>query len=113
MADVTLTVVDARRSSNGQNVTDNDTTVSSSDTYYFANNGKVIVVITNAAGSNTFTVVTQNTVDALAITDLTATITASKTFVVGPFPPSIYNDAQGRVQCTFSAAADVMPVRIG
>lgn len=112
MADVTLTVTDSRRDSNGINITDNDTTVSASDVYYFPNNGRVVLVVTNAAGSNTVTVQTPGTVDSLAVTDLTATITASKTFALGPFPPTIYNDAQGRVRVTFSAAADVMPVRL-
>lgn len=112
MANVTWTVQDARRSSNGLNVTDNDTAVTSSDTYYFANDGSIVLVITNDAGSNTVTVETPNTLDALAITDLTATIAANKCHVLGPFPTGNYNNSDGNVKVTFSAAASVMAIRV-
>lgn len=112
MADFTLTVFDAARASNGVNVTDNDTTVAASNNYYVPNNGRVVLIVTNAAGANVVTVETPGTVDGLAVTDLTANVAASKVHVLGPFPTQTYNDAQGRIKATFTAAADVMAVRV-
>lgn len=111
MADVTLTVTDVGRAT-PTNITDNDTTVGATDVYFFANNGRVVLVVTNAAGANTVSIQTPNTVDGLAITDLSWSLTASKAYAGGPFPPQNYNDSLGRVRVTFSAAADVMPLRI-
>lgn len=113
MSDVTVAVSQAARASNGLNVTDNDTAASSGNNYYFQNDGRTVLVITNGAGSNTVTVQTPGTQDGLAITDLTATVAASKVHVLGPFPPTIYNDALGRVLVTVSASAELMPVRVG
>ncbi len=110
MANVTLTVTDCTRA--GINITDNDTTVSAGNNYFFPNNERVVLIITNAAGSNTLTVITPGTVDGLAITDLTVVLTASKTYAVGPFPKAYYNDATNSVQFTVSAGADIMPLRI-
>ena len=112
MANVTLTVVDARRSSSGQNVTDNDTTVGAVDTYFFDYNGRVILVITNAAGSNTVTVATPGTVDGLAVTDNVNALVAAKHYVFGPFPPALYNDSQGRLKVTVSANTNLFAVRV-
>ena len=111
MANVTLTVNDARRASNGLNVTDNDTTVGAVDTYFLPNNGKVVLLVTSTPGC-TVTVETPATVDGLAVTDLTATVGAAKQHVIGPFPPQVYNQADGTVKVTFSAAADVYAVRL-
>lgn len=111
MADVTIAPTDVTRA--GINVTDNDTTVAASNNYYSANNGRVIYLVTNAAGSNTFTVITPNAAfDSLAVTDLALTLTASKLYAIGPFAPQNYNDSQGRLCFTVSAGADVMPLRI-
>ena len=110
MADVTIAPTDVTRA--GINVTDNDTTVAASNTYYVANNGKVILLVTNAAGSNTFTVITPNAAfDSLAVADLALTLTASKLYAIGTFPAH-YNDSQNRLAFTVSAGADVMPLRV-
>jgi len=110
MADVILSVFDASRPA-GVNVTDNDSAITNADTYYVPNSGDVRLVVTNSAGPNTVTVVTPGTVDGLAIADLAIALTASKVYVLGPFPASVYNDSQGRVRFTVSANADVIAVR--
>jgi hypothetical protein len=110
MADVLLTVYDANRA-NGVNVTDNDSAATSADTYYVPNNGSVRLIITNAAGPNNVTIVTPGTVDGLAIADRVTALLASKTYVLGPFPTTVYNDGQGRLGFTVSANADVIAVR--
>lgn len=111
MADITLTVFDTKRTSNGVNVTDQDTTVTNTDTYYVPNNGRVVLLVNSTPGC-TVTVETPGTVDGLAITDYTATIAAAKQHVLGPFPGATYNKADGTIKVTFSAAADVLAVRM-
>lgn len=70
--------------------------------------GDVIILITNGAGAPiTATFVTPGTVDGLAITDLPVTVTNGTSKAVGPFPPSIYNQANGQVYVNWSAHADV------
>lgn len=111
MADVAIAPTDITRAT-PINVTDNDTAVSSGNTYYVDNNGKVILLTTNGAGANTLAVVTPNTVDGLAITDLSWSLTASKLYAGGPFPPQYYNDSLNRLAFTVTAAAEVMPLRV-
>lgn len=111
MANVTVQPSDARRSSNGLNATDNGTAVTSSDTYFVPNNGRVVLLVTSTPGC-TVTVQTPNSVDGLAVTDLTASVGATKQHVIGPFPTTVYNQADGTIQVTFSAAATLYPVRV-
>lgn len=110
MADVLLSVFDTSRTA-GVNVTDQDTTVGASDVYFVPNNGNVRLIVTNAAGANNVTVTTPGTVDGNAIADPVIALTASKTYVLGPWPANVYNNSAGQVRITFSAAADVLAVR--
>ncbi len=74
----------------------------------FANTGKelLLVVTTTTAVTPTFQI--PKTVDGQAITPLPATaISTSKVAVLGPFPPEIYNQADGRVYIDFSVATGV------
>ena len=110
MADVLLAVRDADRDA-GVNVTDQDVAVTSADSFLVPNNGSVRLIVTNSAGANNLTVVTPGNVDGNAIADLVIELTASKLYVIGPFPPSVYNNAAGQLRFTVSANADVLPVR--
>lgn len=84
-----LTVVNAKRSGNGNDLAGVAANVAG-DT--FPNTGREVVVIKNASvGAITVTVPTTGTVDGLAIADLTASIGAGETRMLGPFPPSIYS----------------------
>lgn len=111
MANVTVQPNDARRTSNGLNATDGGTAVSSSDTYFIPNNGRVILLVTSTPGC-TVTVQTPGTVDGLAIADSTPAVGATKQHVLGPYPTTIYNQADGTIQVTFSAAATLYAVRV-
>jgi hypothetical protein len=93
------------------NVTDNDTAATDADVYFVPNNGSVRLIATNAAGANNVTVTTPGTVDGNAIADLVIALTASKVYVLGPFPPAVYNNAAGQIRFTVSAGADVIAVR--
>lgn len=76
----------------------------------FANTGKELLVVqhTNGAGSAvTLTIVTQTTSDGLALADKTVAIDPGELHVLGPFPKGIYNDANGKVQLTWSAVTDI------
>lgn len=71
----------------------------------FANDGRTYFHIKNSnASARTLTVVTQKTVDGKAVADDAINVPGTTGDVkVGPFPPDIYNDANGRVQMTYSS----------
>lgn len=70
---------------------------------YFQNDGRCILEINNASvGDITVTIATQKTVDGKAVADDAVVITAGERRHIGPFPPGIYNDVNGRVQLTYS-----------
>lgn len=113
MAVVPLTVQQSARTSNGINITDNDTAASSGNSYTFANNGRVFLYVQNASGSSlTLTVATPNTVDGLAVADLTATVATAKDHIIGPFPPGVYNDGSGLVSVTVDQSVTIMAIRL-
>lgn len=81
----------------------------------FANDGRTYLDINNGSGGSiTVTFVTQQTIDGLAVADLAVAVGAGVRTKVGPFPPSIYNDANGRVQVTYSGVTSltVNPFRV-
>ena len=113
MAIIALTVQDARRSSNGVNVTDTAVSASSGNTYQFNNNGQAVLYIKNASGSTcTVTVTTPGTIDGLAITDLTASVVTAKEHLIGPFPARVYNDASALVNFTVNQTVTAMVLRL-
>lgn len=103
-----LTVATAVRSSNGVDLA-GVAAAGGGDT--FVNNGQEVLVIRNAGGSPiTLTVATPALIDGLAVSDLTASIGAGATRMVGPFPPAWYNDtglAGGSVALTYSGVTSV------
>lgn len=107
MAQVTLTPLQAKRTGNGVDVTANLQTLATADTYIFANDGNIILYIDNdqAGGDLTITVVTPNTIDGLAIADLTAVVSQGDVNILGPFPPANYNNASGVLQFSGDVAS--------
>jgi hypothetical protein len=98
----TLTVVDAKRSGNGQDLVG---VAAAGGGDSFPNDGSTILVIKNGGGSPiTLTCVTTITIDGLAVTDLTATIGAGETRAVGPFPTNYYSTT---VSLTYSGVTTV------
>jgi hypothetical protein len=111
MAEIAVTVADpGRAATSGANYTDSKVAATSGNNYNIPNNGRVLLVLECTAGG-TATVSTPNTVDSLAITDLTLTTTAAKILVWGPFPPAIYNNASGNLVVTVSANTNLLAVR--
>ena len=76
------------------------TATDQTDWMYFYNDGNIILFFHDDTGTATVTIYTPNTVDGLAITDLTVTCAthATEGKFVGPFPPSIYNHSDGTVR---------------
>lgn len=112
MAEVTVTVYDAgRAAASGANYTDNKTAATSGNNYNIPNNGRVGLVLECTAGS-TATVVTQNTIDGLSVTDLTLTTTAAKVQIWGGFPTAIYSKADGMMVVTVAANTNLFAFRL-
>lgn len=68
----------------------------------FANTGKQVIHVKNGdASPHVVTIVTQATVDGLAIADRDVTIPAGEERIIGPFPTGFYNDGGGLAQITY------------
>lgn len=75
---------------------------------YFQNSGSEVLHVKNGSGSSvTVTIITQATVDGMAVTDRTVAVPAGADRMIGPFPAGTYNDGDGRVQITYSATTSV------
>lgn len=101
MADVDIAVEAITRA--GINLTDTGS-LSTSDTYHVPNDGKTFLHFKKSGATDcTVTVATQNTVDGLAITDLTVTVPATTgDIMIGPFPREVYNNSDGELTFTLS-----------
>lgn len=74
------------------------------NTYQFTNEGRVFLHFKKTgAGNCTVTITTQGTLQGYAVTDQTVTVPATTGDVmVGPFAPSLFNDASELVSFTIS-----------
>lgn len=112
MADVLMTVYPTTRAiATAPNLTDNGTAATSSNTYLIPNNGKVLLCA-KAATTATMTIATPNSVDGNAIADLALALPDADQYIVGPFPPSVYNNSAGQLSVTVSANVTLFPVRL-
>ncbi len=78
----------------------------------FVNTGvEYIIVKNNTSGGGavtlTITFVIQTTVDSQVVTNRTVTVATQIEKIIGPFPTGIYNDANSRVNLTYSAVTDI------
>lgn len=74
------------------------------------NAGKTYLHVKNGGGSSiTVTLPFNSTavVDGQAATSKTVTVANGTEKVIGPFPPSLYNDVNGKVQVTYSGVTTV------
>ena len=76
------------------------------DGHSIANDGKVVLEVKNTSGAPiNVTIQTPGSVDGLAIADLVVAIPlTSGDKIIGPFPPGIYNQADGTIYVDFAAA---------
>lgn len=79
------------------------------DGHFVPNDGRVILEVKNTSASPVnVTVQTPGTVDGNAIADLVVAVPAtSGDKMIGPFPASIYNQADGSIYVDLSAATGV------
>jgi hypothetical protein len=74
----------------------------------FPNSGREWVEIINGdSNPTTVTFTTPATVQGVAIADPTVTVAAGARKKVGPFPPELFNNANGRVTMTYSNSTDI------
>jgi hypothetical protein len=74
----------------------------------FPNSGREYVEIVNGLVDVNITFVSQQVGgDGLAVADRTELVSASTTQKFGPFPPSVYNDGNQKLQITYDDASNV------
>lgn len=74
----------------------------------FANDGRQVAYFKNGSGAPiTVTVVTQKTVDGLAVTDRAVVVAAGEERMIGPFDKETYNDTDGNVNFTYSGVTSL------
>ena len=74
----------------------------------FANDGKTLLIIKNAnASSRTLTIISQNTVDGLAVADRAITLVATDDTYITDLDKGVYNDSDGLAQLTYSTEVDL------
>lgn len=77
---------------------------------YFVNDGVTMLFVTNQSGAPitvTEVVPTNITVDGQPVTSRTVSVPAGKRFILGPYPQTYYNDAQGNMNFTFSGVTSL------
>lgn len=78
----------------------------------FANDGKTFIMVANDdAVPHAIVIATQKSILGLnvgeQIVSIAANMVDAEDFVlIGPFPPSVFNDASGKVQVTYTEATD-------
>ncbi len=78
---------------------------------YIANTGRQLLIALNGSGGTiTITQVIQETVDGKTAVHPTVAIPAGHTALLGPYDTGIYNDANGRVQFTYSGVTSLKVV---
>lgn len=74
----------------------------------FTNTGSQFALFINGSGSPiTVTLVAQDTIDGVAVTNKTITVGASGQQLVGPFLPGAYNDGSGYMNFTYSGVSSL------
>lgn len=111
MAQETLTVQNVSRTGAQLNLQ----SVTTADGFKFKNDGHTLLVVSEQNAANCeVTVTPTKTVDGLTPASRTVDVTASQTWVLGPWPPEQYNDADGYLEVTIEAdqASGVCPVSV-
>ena len=73
--------------------------------FQFPNDGKTILYVVNDAGALVLNFTVQPVVDGEAVDTKDVSVTASETWIIGPFPTQWYNNASGT--CVVAVDADL------
>ena len=89
------------------------TTAAAASQTIAANDGRTVLVVKTGASATNVTMVTPHSVAdgdaaALATPDRTVAVAANAYVLIGPFPPGIYNDANGDVTITIDTLTSVV-----
>lgn len=83
-------------------------TAASSTGDSFPNDGNTFLVVKNGGASAiTVTIATPAKVWGIDIAELSISVGAGATMFIGPFPEPVFNDANGRVNVSYSAVTSV------
>jgi len=111
----TLTVTTIGRA--GADLTSVAVAADAAKTDKFLNNGTQFFYVNNAGATITLTLVygAGGTIDGQVLPNRTITVTGGHSVLVGPFPPGLYNDANGYMVFTYSSitSVTVAPVLLG
>lgn len=79
----------------------------SANGHQFSNDGNVWLEVTTTGTTANLTILTPGTVDGLAIADRVIALPATGSRKIGPFPPDVYNQADGNVYVDLSAQTGI------
>jgi hypothetical protein len=77
------------------------------DGFAIPNSGKEMIHVKTGGTGATVTFTTTQVIDGLAVADRAIVLGTSQDRMFGPFPPSIYNQADGTLWVDFSSTATV------
>src|SRR5262245_50722077 len=100
-----LTVTTLTRA--GFNLSDNDVSAAGGGDSFPNTGYEAVYFLNGSVGDITVTFTVQTTTDGLAVTNKTAVVSAGEAVIAGPWPTHIYNDANGRVQMTYSGVTSL------
>ena len=81
--------------------------LTTTDTFLFHNDGRIFLVVVAGSTASTLTVATTAKADGdLVVPDRTVVL-AQGTQIIGPFRPSVYNDAKSKAAFSLSAVTDI------
>ena len=95
MATEALTAQSADRVGQQQTVN----AVTAADGFTFVNDGHTVLIVVNDANDCEMVFTIQQTLDGQSATR-TVDVDDGETWIIGPFPVELYNDADGLVTCT-------------
>ena len=81
--------------------------LTTTDTFQVPNDGRTTLVVKNGTGAVVITVVSHVTFDGLDVDDRDISIAADTDYLLGPFPPNVYNDNDGNISLEFDAVGDL------
>ena len=76
--------------------------LSTSNNYIIRNDGKMFLQVVNGSGGSiVVTIVTQAVLGGNAVADRVVTVLTLTEQLIGPFPPSVFNDSNGDIDVSY------------
>lgn len=90
--------------------------LSTADTHQVRNDGLVFLHVINGGGSTcNLTIIAPNQIHGLAIADRAVAVAAGANKVIGPFPPTVYNNSDDDLEITadFLTSVTIAVLHVG